>query len=248
MIPDHMQERLQKIIARAGITSRRKAEALIVAGQVTVNGNVITELGAKADSGHDHIRVKGRLLQPEPLEYLILNKPRGVISAVSDPEGRPVVTDYVKSRFRLYPAGRLDFESEGLVLLTNDGALVRKVTVAGVIRKMYRVKISGKAGEPQLERMRKGLRLESGEVFAPCEIHLFKPGNNVWYQVVLKQGRNRQIRRMFENVGCYVLKLRRMSIGPIELGSLLPGQWRHLTERELQRLKRAAGAARAKRR
>jgi len=247
MFPDHMQERLQKIIARAGVTSRRKAEALIVAGEVTVNGNVITELGAKADPDRDHIKVRGRLLQPEPLEYVILNKPRGVISAVSDPEGRPVVTDYVKSRVRLYPAGRLDFESEGLVLLTNDGELVRKVTTSGILQKTYRVKISGSVGESQLERMRRGLRLESGEVYAPCEIQVFKPGNNAWYQVVLKQGRNRQIRRMFEGVGSYVLKLRRMSIGPIEVSPLAPGQWRHLTEREVHRLKRAAGQPRTKR-
>lgn len=236
-----MQERLQKIIARAGVTSRRKAEDLIVAGQVTVNGNLVTELGAKADPDRDHIKVKGRLLQPEPLEYLILNKPRGVISAVADPEGRPVVTDYVRSRVRVYPAGRLDFESEGLVLLTNDGDLVRKVTTSGILAKSYRVKIAGSASETQLDRMRKGLRVESDVTFAPCEIRVIKPGNNTWYQVVLKQGRNRQIRRMFESVGCYVMKLRRMSIGPIELGSLPPGQWRHLTDREVHRLKRSVG-------
>ncbi|MFZ0426970.1 MAG: pseudouridine synthase [Acidobacteriota bacterium] len=234
-----MEERLQKIVARAGVASRRKAEQLILEGRVTVNGHRVTELGAKADAARDHIKVNNRLLRPESLVYFALNKPRGVLSAVSDPQGRPVATDFVRTRARIYPAGRLDYASEGLLILTNDGELARKITQAGRLAKVYRVKVSGRPAEEALERLRRGMRLPDGEILAPCEVQLLKGGNNCWYQVVLIQGRNRQIRRMFEAVGHFVMRLRRTRIGPVDLGDLAPGQSRALSEVELRRLQAA---------
>jgi 23S rRNA pseudouridine2605 synthase len=234
-----MEERVQKIVARAGVASRRKAEKQIREGRVTVNGHAVTELGTKADPERDHIKVNNRLLHPETLVYFALNKPRGVVSTVSDPRGRRVVTDFVQTGARIYPAGRLDYASEGLVILTNDGSLVRKITQAGHLSKVYRVKVAGHPSEEKLDRLRRGLHLRDGETFGPCEIQLLKPGDNCWYQVVLRQGRNRQIRRMFESVGHFVMRLRRISVGPIELGNLAPGQSRRLTEVELGRLERA---------
>ncbi len=241
-----MEERVQKIVARAGVASRRKAEQLIREGRVTVNGRTVTELGTKADPERDHIKVNDRLLQPETPVYFVLNKPAGVVSSVSDPEGRKVVTDFVRSPSRIYPAGRLDYASDGLVILTNDGEFVRMITQAGRLSKVYRVKVAGQPDEAKLNRLRKGLRLPGGETFAPCDIQLLKSGNNCWYRVVLKQGRNRQIRRMFEATGHFVMRLRRIRIGPIELGNLAPGAWRSLTELELTRL-RSAAAGRTKR-
>ena len=149
------------------------------------------------------------------------------------------MTDFVQTGARIYPAGRLDYASEGLVILTNDGSLVRKITQAGHLSKVYRVKVAGHPSEEKLDRLRRGLHLRDGETFGPCEIQLLKPGDNCWYQVVLRQGRNRQIRRMFESVGHFVMRLRRISVGPIELGNLAPGQSRRLTEVELGRLERA---------
>jgi len=240
MTTSNMEERVQKIVARAGVASRRKAEQLIREGRVTVNGKAVTELGTKADPERDHIKVDNRLLRPEELVYFVLNKPRGVVSSVSDPRGRRVVTDFVQSGARIYPAGRLDYASEGLLILTNDGDLARKITRAGHLSKVYRVKVAGRPSAEKLDRLRKGLRLPDGETFGSCEIQLLKAGDNCWYQVVLKQGRNRQIRRMFEAVGHFVMRLRRTGIGPVELGNLAPGQWRRLTRGELSRLEAAA--------
>lgn len=237
-------ERLQKIIARAGITSRRKAEELILEGKVTVNGRRVTELGAKADPERDHIRVDNHLLQPEPLVYFAVHKPRAVLSAVSDPERRKVITDLVPSRFRLYPAGRLDYESEGLVVLTNDGNLARGLTRSGKVSKVYQVKVAGRPADARLNELRQGLRLPDGEVFAPCAIEWLKDGANCWFEVVLTQGRNRQIRRMFEAIGCWVMRLRRVAIGPLTLAGLAPGQWRELSSREVHQLLRAIGERR----
>ncbi len=231
-----MKERLQKIIARAGVASRRKAEEMIRRGLVTVNGSVVTELGSQADPRSDHIKVGGKLLRAEPLEYFAVHKPRGVLSATSDPEGRPVVTQMVRSSRRLYPAGRLDFESEGLMILTNDGDLAKSIMRAGRFEKRYRVKIHGQPDERKLRMLAKGLRIE-GETLAPCRVKLIKPGDNPWFEVVLRQGKNRQIRRMFEAVGHSVMRLRRFAIGPIQLGDLPPGAHRRLSAREVAMLK-----------
>lgn len=235
-----VQERLQKIIARAGVTSRRKAEALISSGRVTINGKVVTRLGSKADPQRDHIKVDNRLLQSEPLVYLLLNKPQGVLCSASDERGRTVVTDLAPAWARVYPAGRLDFDSEGLVILTNDGDLASALTEAGKMEKVYRVKVCGRPSEGEISRLTRGIMCADGQQLGPCRIRPLKFANNCWYEVRLRQGRNRQIRRMFETIGHRVMRLRRTNLGPIALGDLPPGKWRLLTGREIERLKRGA--------
>ena len=234
-----MQERLQKILAHAGISSRRKAEEFIAEGRVSVNGTVVRELGSKADAAVDVIRVDGKRLKPvSRFVYVLLNKPRNVMSTSNDPENRPTVMDYVtKLKQRLYPVGRLDFGSEGLLILTNDGEFTKSMTRAGVVPKVYRVKVAGNPVEAVLAKLRKGIFLD-GERLAPCEIVPIKEGENPWYEVTLHQGRNQQIRKMFLVSGHPVEKLRRVRIGFLEDRTLRSGEWRHLTEQEVQRFKR----------
>jgi len=235
-----MQERLQKILAHAGIASRRKAEVLITQGQVTVNGHIVTELGAKADPSVDVIKVGGKKLRPPQRHvYILLNKPKNVMSTSSDPEGRPTVLEYVQAKVkeRVYPVGRLDFGSEGLVILTNDGEFTKWMTQAGVVPKVYHVKVSGRPAERDIVRLRRGAYVDN-ERLAPCEIALIKAEENPWYEVILHQGRNQQIRRMFQNIGHPVEKLRRVKIGFIEDERLRPGEWRFLTDEEIQKFKR----------
>lgn len=239
-----MQERLQKILAHAGVTSRRKAEEMIQQGRVSVNGHVITELGSKADSNEDTIKVDGRKLRAAPRHvYLLLNKPKNVMSTSSDPANRPTVIDYVKNEIkeRVYPVGRLDFGSEGLIILTNDGEFTKFMTQAGVIRKVYMVKVSGQPAESDIVRLRRGTYVEN-ERLASCEIKLLKGGENPWYEVTLHQGRNQQIRRMFQFIGHPVEKLRRVRIGFLEDEKLRPGQWRFLTDQEVSQFKREFNA------
>jgi 23S rRNA pseudouridine2605 synthase len=230
-----MPERLQKIVAAAGIASRRKAEQLILEGRVCVNGQTVTRLGTKVDPQKDHVKVDGKLIRPEPLEYFIVNKPQGVLSAASDPSKRPLVTQLVRSRARLYPVGRLDFQSEGLMVLTNDGELTRRLTRAGTMEKVYQVKVHGQPSREKLDRLCRGMRIE-GEKFAPCEIRELKKARNCWFEVTLREGKNRQIRRMFEHVGHLVMRVRRTAIGPLILGDLRPGGYRKLSTREVQLL------------
>jgi pseudouridine synthase len=230
-----MRERLQKIVAAAGIASRRKAEELIRKGRVSVNDQTVTQLGTKVDPQKDRIKVDGRLIRPEPLEYFMVNKPQGVLSAVSDPSKRPLVTDLVRSPRRLYPVGRLDFQSEGLMILTNDGALTRKITRAGTMEKIYKVKVRGQPAQEQLDRLCVGITVE-GEKFSRCRIAELKKARNCWFEVVLREGKNRQIRRMFEHIGHPVMRVRRMAIGGVTLGDLKPGASRKLTSREVQLL------------
>ena len=230
-----MQERLQKIVAAAGIASRRKAEQLILDGHVTVNGQIITQLGTKADPRQDHIKVDGKLIHPEPLEYYLVNKPPGVLSSASDPLKRPLVTELVRSRCRLYPAGRLDFQSEGLMILTNDGSFTGKITRSGEIEKRYRVKVQGRPSQEKLKRISGGVTID-GESFSRCKVSLLKQARNTWYEIVLRQGRNRQIRRMFEHIGHPVMRIKRTSIGSIHLGDLSPGVSRRMLPREVQSL------------
>jgi 23S rRNA pseudouridine2605 synthase len=244
-----MEERLQKLIAAAGIASRRHAEELIEAGEVTVNGEVVRELGTKADPARDHIKVRGRLINPllESREktYVLLNKPRGYLSALADPEGRPLVSDLVPQALgRLHPVGRLDFNTEGLLILTNDGELTNHVTSArNHVVKVYEVKVKGVPPEQQIERLRRGVRLEDGVRTAPAEIRKTdETKTNAWFEVVLREGRNQQIRRMFDLINHSVIKLRRVRIGPITAEGILIGQWRHLTPAEVKRLKSPAGA------
>ena len=237
-----MKERLQKIISQAGITSRRKAEELIVAGQVTVNGKVLAELGSKADPERDHIKVKGKLLRP-PGErvHLMLYKPRGCVTTLSDPQKRPTVMQYVKGvRERVYPVGRLDYHSEGLLLITNDGEFANAIQTGGErFPKTYLVKVTGKLDEKGLERFRTGMILDQRRT-KPAEIRLSRPGDNPWYEVTLTEGRQNQLRRMFHQLGLLVEKLKRVKIGFLELGSLQPGEYRALTEREVNRIRKKA--------
>ncbi|MFL6437633.1 MAG: pseudouridine synthase [Terriglobales bacterium] len=239
-------ERLQKIIAAAGIASRRKAEELIQAGLVSVNGATVTELGTKADPETDSIRVQDKLLHgPERHEYVALNKPRGYVTTVSDPEGRPTVMELLRSKARLYPVGRLDFNSEGLLLLTNDGDLAHKLMkAASHIPKTYLVKVAGQPGEDQLRRLRAGVTIAEERDpnrrvrTAPAQIRVIKEADNPWLEVTLHEGRNRQIRKMFEEIGHHVEKIRRVRYGPLEL-DLPPGESRILTSQEITKLQRA---------
>jgi 23S rRNA pseudouridine2605 synthase len=241
-----MHERLQKIMAGCGIASRRKAEEMIEAGRVTLNGKVVVEQGTKADPERDEICVDGKpLKRPERLVYFLLNKPKGYVTTVSDPEGRPTVMDLLRKRGeRVYPVGRLDYASEGLLLLTNDGALAQKLMKAGShVPKTYLVKVSGKPGEKGIERLRGGVTIELEDKrrvkTAPAQIQLAEDGANPWYEVTLIEGRNRQIRRMFERVGHRVEKIKRVQLGPLAL-DVEPGKFRELTRREVEQLKRAA--------
>ncbi len=242
-----MQERLQKIMAACGIASRRKAEEIIAAGRVTLNGKVVVEQGTKADAERDEICVDGKpLKQRERLLYFLLHKPKGYVTTVSDPEGRGTVMDLMpKGAERVYPVGRLDYASEGLLLMTNDGALAQKLMKAGShVPKTYLVKISSKPDENTIDRLRTGITIELEEgrrvKTSPAKIRLVNDGANPWYEVILIEGRNRQIRRMFERVGFRVEKIKRVQLGPLVL-DVAPGKHRALTEREVEQLKKVAG-------
>lgn len=235
-----MQERLQKIIANAGICSRRHAESLMLSGCVTVNGTVVTKLGTKADPAIDHIKVNGKRLLPSHEKiYVLLNKPKGVVSTAFDPEGRTSVVHLVRRiRQRIYPVGRLDYNTEGLLLLTNDGDFAQIVMSAGShCPKTYEVKVRGKLEPKTLERLRKGIVLD-GVRTAPPRISLLKEAENSWYQVTLVEGRNQQIRKMLEYAGHPVEKLRRIRIGFLQDPKLPLGQYRLLTAREVAQFKK----------
>lgn len=239
-------ERLQKIIAAAGVASRRKAEELIRSGRVAVNGHTITELGTKADSERDHIRVNGKLLRgPERHIYLLLNKPKGFVTTVSDPEGRPTVMSLLAGvKGRVYPVGRLDYGSEGLLLLTNDGALAQQLMkAASHVPKTYLVKVSGKPTEDEIARLRSGVSIPTQDgrrvKTASAKVRVIKDAANPWYEVTLIEGRNRQIRHMFEQVGHHVEKIKRVRYGPLVL-DVPPGRYRQLKPHEVARLRFAA--------
>src|ERR1700674_5886474 len=239
-------ERLQKIIAAAGVASRRKSEELISSGRVLVNGQVVTELGTKADPEHDHIRVDGKLLQgPEGFTYVLLNKPKGYVTTVSDEKKRPTVMDLVqKVKGRVYPVGRLDWASEGLLLMTNDGTLANALMkAASNVAKVYVVKVAGQPDEAKLDKLRRGVSIaEKGGRrvrTAPAKIRLIREGDNPWLVVTIIESRKRQVRKMFEEVGHHVEKIRRVQYGPLAL-DVPPGDWRNLTLLEVAKLKTAA--------
>jgi 23S rRNA pseudouridine2605 synthase len=245
---EFMEERLQKIIAAAGIASRRKAEEFILAGDVTVNGKVITELGTKADPERDHIKVRGKLINTKLSQkekvYLLLNKPVGYLSSTADPSQRPLVIDLVgEYRTQVHPVGRLDFNSEGLLLLSNDGEFTNLIAHASSkVAKRYEVKVKGQPSDRQIERLQRGVVVE-GRKTAPAEIRLLEQSaTNAWYEVILYEGRNQQIRKMFDAIGHSVLKLRRLGIGflALEKERLQVGEFRALRAAEVQRFFRAA--------
>lgn len=253
-------DRLQKILAQAGITSRRKAEEIILAGRVQVNGVVVKELGTRHDAGKDHIRVDGKLLHgPEQQRYYMLNKPRGYVTTLDDPEKRPTVMQLMAKhkgphgdQVRLYPVGRLDYLSEGLLLMTNDGALANALSKAAAgVEKTYLVKVSGVPSDAGINQIRHGVMIDRGRlnevrsgrrdriITAPAKVELVRGGDNPWYELTLTEGRNRQIRKMFEEIGHHVEKIRRIGYGALRL-DVPPGEFRELTSGEVMALDRAA--------
>jgi 23S rRNA pseudouridine2605 synthase len=247
-------ERLQKIIATAGVASRRKAEELITSGHVQVNGTTITELGSKADAETDHIRVNGKLLQREQQRhvYLLLNKPKGYVTTMNDPEKRPTVMDLVRGvKGRVYPVGRLDYASEGLLIMTNDGELANLLMkAASHVSKTYVVKVAGTPTEEAIAKLRGGISIATDDGkrvrTGPAAVRIVKQATNPWYEITLIEGRNRQIRRMFEAVGHHVEKIKRVRYGPLTL-DVPPGEYRSLTLKEVQRLKSASAGGQKKR-
>ena len=239
-----MPERLNKLIAQAGIASRRAAEELIKNGEVTVNGQVVTELGTKADPEKDHIKVRGKLINPKLTSarehtYILLNKPKGFLSSVSDPEKRPVVTDLVKGFGRLYPVGRLDFNTEGLIILTNDGDLANFVASSRQIPKVYEVKVKGLPNDNAINKLRRGVRLEDGFKTSPAEIaQIGSTDRNGWFQVTLYEGHNQQIRKMFDAIGHSVVKLRRVAIGHLTDTAMKVGTYRKISKGEVEKLRK----------
>ncbi len=254
--PTGKVERLQKILASAGIASRRKAEEFILQGRVQVNGQIVSELGSKADPAHDHIRVDGKLIRPaDEYRYYMLNKPKQYVTTVSDPQGRPTVMQFFsRVKLRMFPVGRLDYHSEGLLLVTNDGDLANALTrAASHVPKTYLVKVSGIPDEKALNALRRGVSIPLGDPesitgyrgregrvrTAPAKVRLFRAGENPWYEITITEGRNRQLRKMFEEIGHHVEKIRRVEYGPLVL-DLPPGESRELTAQEVQALYRAA--------
>jgi 23S rRNA pseudouridine2605 synthase len=238
-----MEERLQKIIARAGLASRREAERLIEDGLVTVNGKVAS-VGDKADAGRDHVKVRGKLLgRPEPLAHFLFYKPRGVLTAAGEGEGDVATVSelFAHEPYRLFSVGRLDLDSEGLLLVTNDGALANALMhPKGEVPKRYEVKTKGVPGPKALDLLRKGVPLEDGRT-APARVRLIETTRtNAWLEVVIHEGRYRQVRRMCEKVGHSVLKLKRTGYAFLTVGDLAPGTYRSLTATEVARLKSLA--------
>lgn len=239
-----MTERLQKVLAQAGVASRRSAERLIVEGRVSVNGAVTVVLGTKIDPEHDVVRVDGKPIPRRPVvkTYILLNKPRGYVTTLRDPEGRPTVRDLLRGvRARVFPVGRLDYDSEGLLLLTDDGNLARDLMhPSSGVSKTYLVKVRGEPAPETLRSLESGIPI-GGRRTLPARVRISRRGDNCWLEVDLVEGRNRQVRRMLEAVGHPVMRLRRVGYGGLTLGNLVAGRFRSLTPGELQRLRRAIG-------
>ncbi len=238
-----MEQRLQKIIADAGITSRRKAEQIILEGRVSVNGKPVSKLGSKADPARDHIRVDGRLLARDTESvYLLVNKPVGYVSTVSDPQHRPTVVSLVRGiKQRVYPVGRLDYHSSGLIILTNDGELANFLMArASAVPRTYQVKLEGRPDAEGIAKLQAGIALD-GRRTEPCQIRALGQDDKPWYEITLVEGRYHQVRRMFERIGKGVVKLKRVRIAFLTDQGLAPGKVRHLTHGEVARLKNWKG-------
>jgi pseudouridine synthase len=237
-------ERLQKILSKAGVTSRRKAEGLILQGRVSVNGNIVRELGTKAVLGRDEIRVDGKIIKHETEKLVLaLFKPKRCVTTLNDPQGRSTVADFVnKFPMRLYPVGRLDYDAEGLLLLTNDGELAHRLQHPSYkVPKTYLVKVRGHPPTKALARLQQGVKLEDG-ITAPAELKVMEDDQKAtWLSLTLREGRKHQVKRMCVAVGHPVLKLRRTKIGPIELDDLRPGEIRRLKSREVRNLRAKVG-------
>ncbi|MDD2335554.1 MAG: pseudouridine synthase, partial [Geobacteraceae bacterium] len=234
-----MKERLQKILSRAGVSSRRAAEEIILAGRVTVNGVVVDELGAKADPDQDTITVDGKRIGTDTARvYLVLYKPAGYMTTLKDPQGRPLVTDLLKGiRERVYPVGRLDYNTEGLLLLTNDGEWANTLAhPRHEVDKEYHVRVQGQVSPVQIQRLAAGVELEDG-MTAPALVRVVRESeNNTWLSITIHEGRYRQVRRMCEAVGLSVVRLKRARYGFLGLEGLTAGKYRFLTSEESERL------------
>jgi 23S rRNA pseudouridine2605 synthase len=238
--------RLQRFMAQSGVASRRKSEELITAGRVRVNGQVVTELGTKVDPRRDKVTVGGRPLAVEEHVYVLLNKPKGYVTTRSDPEGRPTVMELLKGvEARVYPVGRLDFNTEGVLILTNDGDLAHGLMhPSREVEKVYRVKLRGVIDNAQIAELRAGVTLDDGARTAPAKVALVgttEGGHNSWLEISIHEGKNRQIHRMAEALGFQVAKLERVRYAGLEAGTVKPGRWRPLVEREVEALRKAAG-------
>lgn len=239
--------RIQKFLSQAGVSSRRHAEELITAGKVKVNNKVVTELGTKIDPSKDKIEVEGRIVDaPADLVYLLVNKPQGYITTLDDPEGRPIITDLLPEGMpRVWPVGRLDWDSDGAVLMTNDGELTNLLThPSHEIEKTYGVKVMAIVEEedPALIKLRQGVEIEEGIVTAPAVVKVGRSTEkNTWLEFRIKEGRNRQIRKMCEAVGLRVSRLRRVAIGPLTLAGVPSGHFRALDFEEVRSLYNAVG-------
>jgi pseudouridine synthase len=246
-----MSERLQKILSAAGVASRRLSEELIAQGRVSVNGKTVTALGTKADPSVDEIKVDGRRIKGEQRRrYILLYKPRGYITTRSDPQGRPTVMDLMKGvKEYVYPVGRLDYDSEGLLILTNDGELAARLThPRHEVEKVYEARVKGVPDEHALERLAKGVTIE-GRRTAPAKLRASEPfvkgsGEQTLIQITIHEGRQRQVREMFDRVGHPVVRLKRVRIGTLEDPNIPAGHWRELTPQEISRLQRASSITR----
>jgi len=240
-----LKMRLQRFLAQAGIASRRKAEELIVDGKVRVNGRPATELGTKVDPDRDKIVVAGKRVQAQPQAHILLCKPKGYVSTLSDPEGRKTVMELLGERGRgLYPVGRLDYHTDGVLLLTNDGDLAHALMhPSRSVPKKYHAKLKGDVTAETIQRLRDGVTLDDGHKTREAEVRLLaRTGKHTWLEITIKEGHNRQIHRMAEAVGHALLKLSRVAYGGIDVGSLKPGDWRPLKPAEVDSLREQAGA------
>ena len=237
-----MQERLQKVLAQGTNLSRRAAEVAIKNGEVRVNGDVVSKLGSKADPERDRVTYKGKLVRLIRQKiYIIFNKPRNTIVSKTDEKGRPLIWDRLHPDMKeiLNSAGRLDFDSEGLLILTNDGNFIQKLThPSGELWKTYYVKVSGIPSVEKLEKLRNGVKLDDGMTLPAKVEQIRTTDKNAVLEISIREGRNRQVRRMCAKVGHNIMKLRRIAIGEIKLGNLKPGEWRYLGKKELYYIKK----------